>query len=339
MVARKSPFRRAQAFPEFPSDDASTLESPHASFPKPLGLSYRNFHAYFSQYRQENGEQMEVASRLVAAMLEFYFPRPTFAFYRLGFQQQSLVATVPVLGTIYWVVKARAKACREHMGPGKETEPQPQPQPRDAHTLVEGNEAAVNPGNGREEDQMVLLLAIVTDREFRRPKAREQRPAVLTWTPAVAATADRDRAHVSVAGNRFESGQVVVLGSRYGPVRPIWEFYTYNSRSRSSQGGNTSGFENNANNTALLPWVGQTGSSPAVLARNTLSFAAHDVENLHEMFRRIIACADGDGDLAVPLTLDAKREALADVTANGGGKPASVIFASPRRTDRDGIDR
>jgi hypothetical protein len=153
------------------------------------------------------------------------------------------------------------------------------------------NEAEVVP-----HGKTILLIAIVTEQSFRRQKAREQ-PMMLKFSQEVKTSKD----HVTITGHRFENGQVILLGSRTGPARPTWEFYTFQAN---SEDGSRS----------LQPWSGQTEGVPEELGTNHFSCTAEDVENIHSMFQKISKC--WKGDRAVPMKLDHKRPALAEVTNN-----------------------
>jgi hypothetical protein len=81
-----------------------TDPSPISCFPKPLGLSYINFNMHFRSYGVQGGERVEVGCALISTLLRHYFPTPEFETQRMPFQLDSLIATVPVSSTFYWIV-------------------------------------------------------------------------------------------------------------------------------------------------------------------------------------------------------------------------------------------
>lgn len=295
--------------PHKPPDVDIAMPAPHPIFPRPLGLSYRNFSVYYSRYQYENGERMEVASRLVADLLAFYFSPPQFSYLRLHIPTQSLIDTVAVPGTIYWIVKAHDENVQIPSYINQDDGIHIKKEDMTGGIKME-NETGVVP-----QGKMILLLAIVTEQSFRRQKAREQ-PMMLRFSQEVKTSTD----HVTIAGHPFYGGQVIVLGSRTGPPRPSWEFYTFQAN---SEPGNRS----------LQPWSGQTEEVAHELGTNHFSCSAEDVDNIHSMFQKILKC--WKRDRAVPMKLDYKRPALADVTNHA--RPASKCSMQIADLERIGM--
>lgn len=261
--------------------------SPITIFPKPLGLSYQNFNTNYSTYGYVDGERMEVASCLIVALLEFYFPKPKFKLWRLPFQAMSLIQTVKTEGTIYWVVTVEDKV------PKREKEGVFQDKGPDLDgMLIKDNRkgaredsvfssAKTRSGNSA----ITLLVAVVTHQHFRDRTARRI-PTVHLFSDALASGQNPNS--LIIAERHFRRGHVLVVSGQNNPIRPTMEFYSYDA-----------GNERNAS-LALTPWFGQIRSQPEGIGMNILPFASNEAEKVDSMFKAILRCIAGEQVLPPP---------------------------------------
>ncbi|KAK7182256.1 hypothetical protein DPSP01_006974 [Paraphaeosphaeria sporulosa] len=173
------------------------IPSPIAVLPKPLALSYRNFYKYYEEHEFMKQEKLLVSyprvvvgCTLVSALLRHYFP-------------------------------AQEYAIRE-VFPGTITGAEFAPQPVVDGVPVEGTRHWIVQSNS--DSAIVVLVVIVTSQEFPNIPARTH-PTQL----AVAASFLDSRHRLAVQGDRMSRGVVVLLCSAGTPIKPMFEFYSFDS--------------------------------------------------------------------------------------------------------------
>lgn len=173
------------------------IPSPISVFPKPLALSYRNFHAYYQEHSFADRKseptsypRVLVAFSLMSAMLRHYFPSPDHmvkeawpgTISAAGYSPSPVVSGVPTDGTRYFTVQKKAGA------------------------------------------EMVAIVVIVTEQGFLALPARSQ-PTQLTLETGLLDS----RGRLSIQGNRMSRGIVLLLAAKGPPLKPTFEFYEFSS--------------------------------------------------------------------------------------------------------------
>ncbi|KAF2007581.1 hypothetical protein P154DRAFT_121444 [Amniculicola lignicola CBS 123094] len=165
--------------------------SPIAIFPKPLGLSYRNFNAQYNEHAHD-GTRCAAGSALVSAMLLHYFPDPDFSREKINVDV-SPILTVPdrTNDVAYWLVTRQN---------------------------VDGTPSEAAAG----EPTLPLIVTIITCRRFVDLKERKK-PGKLKF----AASAIRTDGAILIGDKSFRRGTLIMLAGKTRPLHPGFEFYTF----------------------------------------------------------------------------------------------------------------
>jgi hypothetical protein len=246
------------------------IPSPISLWPKPLALQYRNFFRHYTTLTYKDTERMEAGSRLIVSLLDFYFPRRKFQFWRLEYQPKALIQSVPVEGTIYWAVMPDDKGClAEDTAPVSESTPEVPP----------NENVHVDSTMVQDKNSLVLLVVIVTGTKFLHLPQRLT-SSNLKFASGVS-TSEGAISIDSTEGAKYHRGNVLVLGGTGKPkLSPSWEFYNFDVDRRDSA--------------SLTPWFGQLDSAPDSFGTNIFSLATQEVEKVDRMFRGIVSTASSN---------------------------------------------
>ncbi|KAF2438868.1 hypothetical protein P171DRAFT_477189 [Karstenula rhodostoma CBS 690.94] len=224
------------------------IPSPITVLPKPLALSYRNFYNYYEEHEfikqerlQVSYPRVDVASSLVPALLRHYFP-------------------------------SRDYSVRE-IWPGTSTGAEFTTHPVVNEVPVFGTRYWIV--ENKSDSAIVTMVVIVTDPEFSKLPARTQ-PAHL----AVGANFLDSRHRLAVHGDRMARGVVVLLASAGMPIKPTFEFYSFDS-SHQQKG-------------VVIPLAVRKQDTQQ-LATNSISLAPEHAEQVDQMFKTIVRASYGQG--------------------------------------------
>jgi hypothetical protein len=242
-----------------------TDPSPISCFPKPLSLSYMNFNTHFRSYGVQGGERVEVGCALISTLLRHYFPTPEFEIQRLPFQLDSLIVTVPVSSTFYWIVTGSDTT--------KVTDPERATLQVPAFHLNDVREDSIfSREQSPSSTSVKILVAVITDNHFfQRPQRKT--PSKLEFTK----TATKADGSIWFQDYEFQKGQVVVLGGQKDPIRPSFEFYTMHTDYKGKK--------------SLSPWSGQVTSQINGFHTNIFSLEVEEAHKVDEVFKAILSCA------------------------------------------------
>ncbi|KAL1613249.1 hypothetical protein SLS60_001481 [Paraconiothyrium brasiliense] len=190
-MSSKEPHWKQNAFGE------AIIPSPIPVLPKPLALSYRNFHNHYAEHDFSRREKevtdhprVLVGCTLISAMLRHYFPSLEYAVNQAWpgtstgaeFTHVPVVDGTPVAGTRHWTVQKKSDLA------------------------------------------IVALVVVVTSPEFCKLPARIV-PAQLAVTKKHLDSQHR----LAIHGDRMSRGAVILQASTGNPLKPTFEFYHFDS--------------------------------------------------------------------------------------------------------------
>jgi hypothetical protein len=284
------------------------IPSPISLWPKPLALQYRNFFRHYTTLTYKDTERMEAGSRLVVSLLDFYFPRGKFQFWRLEYQPKALIQSVPVEGTIYWAVVPDDR--------GSLTEDTTSVSESPLEVLPNENEN-VDSTMAQDKNLLVLLVVIVTETKFLHLPHRLT-STNLKFASGVS-TSKGAIAIDSTEGTKYHHGNVLVLGGTGKPkMSPSWEFYNFDV--------------DRGDGALLTPWFGQLESVPYSFGTNIFSLATPEAEKVDSMFRGIVSTASGNKAIN-PSSSELAEVVQAQVANREALKPHSQTVLNTTMTD------
>lgn len=244
--------------------------SPISQLPKPLGLSYLNFHVHYHDLGSRDGTRNEAGARLMADILSHYFPRPRYRHYRL-YPSNPLIESLPIEGLSYFVVR---KADQDKaMDVAYRTE---------KFEKEDGQEDLASNGARQKSTShpFTLLTVVVTAKSFlERPERK--RPKVLKFHSSV------QRADGGLVLSKdftmpdniyMDRGQVVILAGTPKPPSPTFEFYTFDGKAET--------------NSTITPWFGRTKQQPEGYDKHSFPLTVEKAEIVDTMFNAITQSVD-----------------------------------------------
>lgn len=232
------------------------IPSPIRILPKPLALSYCNFYNYYEKYQFSKREKLKslygqehymvypravVGCTLVSSLLRHHFSQEDFAV-------RDVTASINI---------------------GVESAPQ---QVIDGVPL-DGMRLWV--AQSKSDNAIVTLLVVVTDPVFATLPGR-----TLPIRHAVATNFLNSSHQLALHGGRMSRGTVIPLSSAGTPVKPRFEFYSFDSTTQQPH--------------ALVPMAIRLGNND-ISATNSMSLAPGHVQQVGQMFKDIVRALTGQG--------------------------------------------